>query len=786
MLLVVATSAGAQDAPSLFAPAQARSPAPDPPREEIRSRRVELTLALLGGAGAGALDDRAPTRVTFDLFDDVAVELELIERAPLKRGGYSWRGRPVDGSLGEASLIVRNGRVWGNLRVRGGLFQIRPEGDAHRVREVDPALLDEGPDDAEPPPGSFALLPPAGLVAAPATIGNPVIDVLVVYSSAARIAAGGAEGIAALIELGELETNTSYANSDVAQRIRVVHTEEVAYTETGDAQLDRDRLRLTADGYLDEVHALRDVWGADAVSLWLSNSGCGIAYIMSPVSPGFAPFAFSTCALACCTGNLTFGHELGHNMSARHDWFVDPTANSPYSFNHGYTHIGATAAQSFRTVMGYADQCLAVFGQGCPRLQHFSNPAVSVAGAATGVAAGTSTACTALDTENPPCDADNQSTLDGTAATFAAFRATQVFVTLVKEVDAAGAVTGDTLTYTLTATNTSQTTATGVVLTDTVPDPTELDLSSLSGDASAGGIVAGSTITWTTGESLAPGASLVRSFAVTALAPGLVTNTAAVAVDETTLAVSSNPTTTRVAGSAECGFADGFEGGALGFEWLPESTLQGRAAVGPAFPRSGVLGLILDDAVPDGTFSEAGVVLRANLAGASGVTLSFWWADGADEYDAAFDGVFLRESDAEPWTKVYDFTGPADYTWQEATLDLDVLAGANELTLGDAFQIRFGFRDNFAFLAGAPDSSDGYAIDDVELGCALSPCDEVLEGETVSGAVTVETACRIFAGPSFTVESGGDLTLRADQGVVLRAGFSVTSGGGLAVGSWSQ
>ena len=125
----------------------------------------------------------------------------------------------------------------------------------------------------------------------------------------------------ALIALAVSESNTGYANSNVTQRLRLVHTAEVEYSEAGfNWTTTLDRLTNTADGFMDEVHSLRDTYGADAVVLIVNDTAfCGQAWLMTTVSNGFKTFAFSLVSRICAAGNYSFAHELGHNMGSHHD-----------------------------------------------------------------------------------------------------------------------------------------------------------------------------------------------------------------------------------------------------------------------------------------------------------------------------------------------------------------------------------------------------------------------------------------------------------------------------------
>src|SRR6185503_18304267 len=100
---------------------------------------------------------------------------------------------------------------------------------------------------------------------------------------------------------------------------------QVSYTESSAFGTNLSDLRLGVGG-LSVVAGLRDTYRADLVMLLVrpqSPDACGIAYIMSSVGASFATFGFNVVDASCVSPSYTFAHELGHNMGARHDWYVD-------------------------------------------------------------------------------------------------------------------------------------------------------------------------------------------------------------------------------------------------------------------------------------------------------------------------------------------------------------------------------------------------------------------------------------------------------------------------------
>jgi hypothetical protein len=149
-----------------------------------------------------------------------------------------------------------------------------------------------------------------------------LIDVMVLYTPAAMTAAGGATAMNALIANAISTTNTTYGNSGIAQRLRLVYSAQVAYAETGGSTgIETDLNNITNGvGALSGVASLRNSFHADLVTLLTNTPGssfCGIAWKMSSI---FASYGYSVVEQSCAVGNLSFPHELGHNMGAGHDW----------------------------------------------------------------------------------------------------------------------------------------------------------------------------------------------------------------------------------------------------------------------------------------------------------------------------------------------------------------------------------------------------------------------------------------------------------------------------------
>jgi hypothetical protein len=420
-------------------------------RGVARSRTVVVDTAVLPDDADGQ------STVELPLFADTTVVADLAAPSFRPEGGYrTWDGT-IDGDEGSTVVLVeQDGVLAGLVTSKDATYRLRPLADGStRVEQMDesqfptayahatpptdggftptvtvaddhphapaagehsdePATGDEHTDAPGAPEHSHDV-PPAATggdtagatagdapVTSAATADAPVVDVLVAYSSAAKTRNGGQAGMDTDIALMIEQTNSAFATSGINAVLRLAHTTEVALNGPVDGTT-LAKVANPADGVYDELHVLRDQYGADLVSLITdSPSGpyCGIAYQMQSISTSFAPYAMSVTDAGCATGNMTFTHELGHNFGAAHDrgsWSGTPAL--PY----GYDWVNPQ--QGWRTVMSYANAC-----PNCGRLLRFSNPDQTYNGAPLGAPAGASNA------------ADNRAVLNTTSSTVASMR----------------------------------------------------------------------------------------------------------------------------------------------------------------------------------------------------------------------------------------------------------------------------------------------------------------------------------------------------------------------------
>ena len=256
-------------------------------------------------ASLKALD--APA-LLLNLFDntEVAVTRTKVERPRADR--LVWHGRGADGSQVALSLV--RGALAGTGYSFGQTFDIVSDGNGlYRISELDSAAFPTDDPEFDAIPAADAKGAGKGVTAtAPAIVRRrvPQIDVMVVWTPAARNAVGGAQAaIDSLIQSAVANANLAYANSGINAQLRLVHSEEVNFTETS---IQTDLCAPdSGDGMLDRVQSLRDQYGADIVTLWqrlrVASARLGTGSLLSTASTSFpAPWAFNVVVQSCAAG----------------------------------------------------------------------------------------------------------------------------------------------------------------------------------------------------------------------------------------------------------------------------------------------------------------------------------------------------------------------------------------------------------------------------------------------------------------------------------------------------
>jgi len=294
-----------------------------------------------------------------------------------------WSGTIVGMPHSHVSIASTNGVLAGSIRTDNGqFFKIVYSGnDTHMIQEIDELNV---PSEIEPltPTVSSTDTPATAAISSAAIDSGDIIDIMVVYTPAARLAAGGQAAIESIINSSVATMNTTFLNSSIATQVRLVHAEEIVYSR-GETGLTTgfgtalDDLTYKTDGYMDTVHALRDTYHADMVQLLFDNSSSGgLAWIMAPASASFESYAFSVVHYSFADG-WAFDHEFGHNMGMAHDRL---NAGSPGTYTYSYGYQSPTDA--WHSIMAY--NCVG----DCPRIDYWANPAVVYNGESTGIAVG--------------------------------------------------------------------------------------------------------------------------------------------------------------------------------------------------------------------------------------------------------------------------------------------------------------------------------------------------------------------------------------------------------------
>ena len=340
-----------------------------------RQKRVRFAGIALEGMRADALEIK--------LFDDTTLtavrDRYVAQIMPVIEGGQAWVGHVKDEPRSEVVLVTKGNLMSGTIDYAAKSFEFMPvKGGVHAISEIDNTKT---PADFEPvSPEVMTLESIQSIGNADSTAINEsgsVIDVLIGYTSSARIRAGGVSAMEARILNAVMKTQQAFLNSEVLVRLNIVGLVETDYSETGNMAETHARLKNHGDGFLDELHQARDRLGADVVVLFSTDANhCGSAPIMVHPNAAFESDAFivvhDDSKNACLGQNNVLAHEFGHLLGLAHE-MDNSSLKGASQVAYGYRVCGV-----FHDIM--ASACA-----GEPRVPYYSNPNIMYLGQPTGV-----------------------------------------------------------------------------------------------------------------------------------------------------------------------------------------------------------------------------------------------------------------------------------------------------------------------------------------------------------------------------------------------------------------
>ncbi len=231
------------------------------------------------------------------------------------------------------------------------------------------------------PNGQSHIVSPFDIQESSQNVGVP-IDLMIVYTEDAKDWADEHEGgIELLISQMMNKSQMAFDNSYADIELRIVHLHETDFQEDGnDSSGDLHKLTTSPDfslgsqheGYMSEIHELRNQSGADLVAMLAKVDDVGgLAWLLSELG-GSPQLGFSINRIQQVSHTFTFVHEIGHNLGNAHSRNQQrEPANifgGLFDFSTG-KRFTLESDTSVATIMAYREQV-----PGSRRIAYFSNP----------------------------------------------------------------------------------------------------------------------------------------------------------------------------------------------------------------------------------------------------------------------------------------------------------------------------------------------------------------------------------------------------------------------------
>jgi hypothetical protein len=331
----------------------------------LKRRRAVAMAAFDWPAPGAGVGDQQRLRV----FDDLEVTVEWSLAEAHSRHNHAWHGTLVEDPGAAVTLTRVGGHTILDIQSPAfGHFEIGgPDDGIGRVCQFDCDRVYRGCATCQTL-GAFGGKP-GDAEAIPATHETPgtnavtavTIDVLMVYTAAARTKSGSRSAIVAKAQSAVNGENGNFNRSNVAHRMRLVQTREVGHTASGNL--------VTELGWVagnSTVADVRATAGADVVAFLSDrddNGIYGVAHQLTSTS-GNSGQVFSANYYDTAAG--VWPHEVGHNLGCQHN------SAGVYSYSSGHYWTDGSATRG--SIMSYIGT----------RIPYFSNPDVDYSGKATG------------------------------------------------------------------------------------------------------------------------------------------------------------------------------------------------------------------------------------------------------------------------------------------------------------------------------------------------------------------------------------------------------------------
>ncbi|MFA5668840.1 MAG: M12 family metallo-peptidase [Balneolaceae bacterium] len=335
----------------------------------------------------------------FESKPGVIDELEITRVSHYVEGIISIIAKKVGETNNEFSLSYSNGKVIGTYQRTANEtiylgYQQEVESNFISNKAVEESIPNKGDDSIVPINHSKSLgskgktinqakaIVPNVEAMATALEDTITIDVMLVYTTAAEgWATSNLGSVGNLLSQAMNNSQLALDNSETAIELRLVYQHKTNYDETIDGVDSEKRLRrITSSpafrptgegweettGYMDEVHTLRDQYGADLVALIARiNDTGGMAWRLSSTA-GEPKYAFSINRVQQIANSFTLIHEFGHNMGNAHSRTQLSAAADESGGLFHYSAGYQDKANNFYTIMAYDD--------GLSRAPIFSSP----------------------------------------------------------------------------------------------------------------------------------------------------------------------------------------------------------------------------------------------------------------------------------------------------------------------------------------------------------------------------------------------------------------------------